>query len=277
MLKKLKYVGAVALVSFGLGQGALAGALKVGVTAGPHAQIMAHLKERTAKQGLTLDVIEFDDFVLPNTALFEKELDVNSYQHEPYLTEQNQARGMDLVSVGKTIILPLGLYSKTLKKIEDVPYGAKIAIPSDVSNGGRALRLLEKAGILTLKKDAPMSPSVLDIAQNPKHVKLVEVDAPHVPRALDDVDLAAINTDWVLVSGIDPKSALAREDQDSPYANLLVVRKGDEKRPEIVKLVSLYHTQETATFLKKTFHGAVIPAWQTVKANEKAPCAPSQS
>lgn len=273
MLKTFQTFSLATLLGLGVSSAALAAdALKIGVTAGPHATIMAHLKERAAKEGLSVEVTEFDDFILPNTALFEKELDVNSYQHKPFLDEQNEARGMNLVSVGKTIILPLGLYSKALKKIEDVPYGAKIAIPSDVSNGGRALRLLEAAGLLTLKKDAPLSPSVLDIAQNPKHLKIVEVEAPHVPRALDDVDLAAINTDWVLVSGIDPKSALAREKEDSPYANLLVVRGGDEKRPEIAKLVALYHTKETADFLDKTFKGAVIPAWEGAVVPVKTTC-----
>lgn len=239
--------------------------LKVGVTAGPHADIMAFVKAEGEAQDLEIQVIEFNDFVLPNVALNEGELDANSYQHQSFLDEQNDARGMKLVSIAKTIILPLGAYAHKLQKIEDVPYGAKVAIPNDASNAGRSLKLLEKAGLLTLKKDASANPSVLDIETNPKHLKIVEVEAPQVPRAMEDVDLAFINTDWVLVAGLDPKKALIREDVHSPYANVLVVRSGDEKRPEILKLVELYQSPKTKAFIEKTFGGAVMPAWSAPK------------
>ena len=239
--------------------------LKVGVTAGPHADIMAFVKAEAATQGFEVQVIEFNDFILPNVALNEGELDANSYQHQSFLDEQNDARGMKLVSVAKTIVLPLGAYANKLQKIEDVPYGAKVAIPNDASNAGRSLKLLEKAGLLTLKKDAPASPSILDIDTNPKHLKIVEVEAPQVPRAMEDVDLALINTDWVLVAGLDPNKALIREDANSPYTNVLVVRAGDEKRPEILKLVTLYQSPKTEAFIEKTFGGAVMPAWRVPK------------
>jgi D-methionine transport system substrate-binding protein len=244
--------------------------LKVGVTAGPHADIMAFVKAEAAAQDLDIQIIEFNDFILPNVALNEGELDANSYQHQSFLNEQNEARGMKLVSVANTIVLPLGAYAQKLQKIEDVPYGAKVAIPNDASNAGRSLKLLEKAGLLTLQKEAPASPSILDIETNPKHLKIVEVEAPQVPRAMEDVDLALINTDWVLVAGLDPKKALIREDANSPYVNILVVRAGDEKRTEILKLVALYQSPKTQAFIERTFGGAVMPAWSAPQVASKA-------
>lgn len=263
VFKKSVWTGAFASIVLGaaVSMAASLKPLKVGVTAGPHADIMAFVKAEGAAQGLDIQLTEFNDFILPNVALNEGELDANSYQHQLFLDEQNEARGMKLVSVAKTIVLPLGAYAHKLQRIEDVPYGAKVAIPNDASNAGRSLKLLEKAGLLTLKKDAPISPSILDIEANPKHLKIVEVEAPQVPRAMEDVDLALINTDWVLVAGLDPKKALIREDVNSPYTNVLVVRAGDEKRPEILKLIELYQSAKTQAFIEKTYGGAVIPAW----------------
>lgn len=236
--------------------------LKVGVTAGPHADIMAFLKEEGKKEGLEIEVIEFNDFILPNTALSEGDIDANSYQHEPFLKDQNETRGLNLASVAKTILLPLGIYAEKLTDLAVLPYGAKVAIPNDVTNGGRALRLLEKRGLLTLKPEAGLAPSVLDIATNPKHLKIVEVEAPQLPRVLPDVDIAVINTDWVLVSGLDPQKALAKEETSSPYANILVTKACDVDKPEIKKLVSLYHSDGTRKFIQNKFKGAVLPAWE---------------
>jgi D-methionine transport system substrate-binding protein len=208
---------------------------------------------------LEIDVIEFNDFILPNEALNNKELDANSMQHQPYLDNQCQARGYNLVSVGKTVLMPFGVYSKKIKSLNDLPEGAKVAIPNDPTNGGRALLLLKDLGLISLKRHDLQS--VLDITENPKKLSFVELEAPQLPRSLDDVDIALINTDWVVVSGLDSKSALAVEGKDSPYANILVVRKGDESRPDIQKLVEIYHSDDVKKFINDTFKGAVLPAW----------------
>lgn len=232
--------------------------LKVGVTAGPHAIIMDKVKELAKAQGIDIQVIEFNDFILPNMALSDKEIDINSYQHQPFLEEQVKARGYNIKSAGKSVLMPLGIYSKPLKKISDLKNKSKIAIPSDPTNEGRALKLLEKEGLITLK--AGDNPSVLDIQDNPKELSFLEIDAPQLPRTLDDVDAAVINTDWVLLAGLDPRSALSFEDKNSPYANIFVIRK-DETRPEIFQLISIYQSEPIKEFIKETFKGAVIPAW----------------
>lgn len=234
-------------------------ALKVGVTAGPHADIVHKIKEMSSDQGLTIDVIEFNDFILPNEALDSKDLDINSYQHEPFLQSQIESRGYKIKSIAKTVLMPLGVYSHKLKSLQDLPMGAKITIPNDPTNGGRALKLLAKAGVIDVK-DVP-SPIILDITANPKNISFVEIEAPLVPQSLKDVDAAITNTDWILLSGMDPKSALTQEGKDSPYINVLVVRIGDETREEIQKFVTLYHSADIRDFIEKTYKGAVIPAW----------------
>lgn len=251
--------------------------LKVGVTAGPHADIMTFLKDEGKKEGLEIEIIEFNDFILPNTALSEGEIDANSYQHEPFLKDQNETRGLKLASVAKTILLPLGIYAEKLTDLAALPYGAKVAIPNDATNGGRALRLLEKMGLLTLKPEAGLTPSVLDIAANPKHLKLVEVEAPQLPRVLPDVEIAVINTDWVIVSGLDPQKALAKEDTTSPYANILVTKACDVEKAEIKKLVNLYHSDATKKFIQNSFKGVILPAWTGEDKKAEAPGSPAPS
>ncbi len=236
----------------------LASPLKVGVTAGPHAIIMEKVKDLAEAQGVDIQVIEFNDFILPNVALNDKELDMNYYQHQPYLDEQVKSRGYKIKSAGKTILMPLGIYSKTLKSLTELKEHAKIAIPSDPTNGGRALKLLEKEGLIKLK--ASDNPSVLDITENPKKLTFMEIEAPQIPRILEDVDAAVINTDWVLVAGLDPHAAIAMESKDSPYANVFAIRQ-DEKRPEVEKLIKIYQSDPVKEFINTTFKGAVLPAW----------------
>jgi len=233
--------------------------LKVGVTAGPHAMIMEKVKEAATKAGLEIQIIEFNDFMLPNRALNDKEIDANSYQHQPFLDEQNKAMNFKLVSIGKTVLMPLGIYPGKVKAISDLKDGDEIAIPNDPTNGGRALKLLEKAGLLKLK--AAGNPTVQDITANPKNLKIVELDAPQVTRSLPDVAMGIINTDWVILAKMDPKSALLTEDKDSPYTNILVVREGDESRKDIKQLVDIYHSDEIKAFVDKEFKGAVIAGW----------------
>ena len=230
--------------------------LKVGVTAGPHAIIMQYLAEKHPDAGIK--VIEFDDFILPNTALDAGELDINSYQHQPFLDEQNQTRGYHLVSVGKTVLMPIGVYSMKHASMNRLPYGAKIVIPQDPSNGGRALLFFQKLGLLTLRSTQGL-PTCRDIITNPKNMVFLEADAPALPRLLPDVDAAVINTDWVMLAKMDPNQALAKEDKNSPYANVLVVRQGQEGKAK--KLLEYYHSEDTRKFIEQRFGGSILPVW----------------
>ena len=238
--------------------------LKIGVTAGPHLEIMEYLKPKAKEQGLTLKIVEFNDFILPNRALAEGDLDANSYQHQPFLDEQIKDRGYKLVSVGKTILLPLGVYTKkkNIHQLSDLKPKARVAIPNDPTNGGRALLLLAKEGVITLKPGAGITPSKLDIAENPKKLKFIELEAPQIPRSLDDVDVGIINTDWALLAGLNPeKDTIAHEGTDSPYANIVVVRLEDRDSAKVKQFLAIYQTDETKAFIQKKFGSAIIPAW----------------
>lgn len=234
-------------------------ALKVGVTAGPHADIVRKIAELAKKQCLTIETIEFNDFILPNEALNVGDIDINSFQHEQYLNEQIETRKYRLKAIAKTVVMPLGLYSTKLKSLDDLPKGAKIIIPNDPTNGGRALKLLGKNGVIAVKDVA--NPSILDITSNSKNLSFIEIEAALVPRSLSDVDAAITNTDWILQSGGDPKSAIVHEDKNVPYVNVIVVRVEDEAKDEVLKFVKLYHSQEIRDFIESTYKGAVIPAW----------------
>jgi D-methionine transport system substrate-binding protein len=234
-------------------------AFKLGVTAGPHAMIAEEVVKVAKKDGLDIEVVEFNDFILPNLALDQGDLDANSYQHQPFLDNQVKDRGFKLTSVGKTVLMPLGIYSRKVKNLSEINVGATIGIPSDPTNGGRALLLLEKAGLITLKKKD--LPSIFDISKNPKNLNIKELDAPLLPRSLDDLDLAVINTDWVILAKLDPKSALRSETPDSPYTNVIAVKIGDQGKEDVKKLVKAYHSQEIKDFIQNKFAGAIHPAW----------------
>ncbi len=178
--------------------------IKVGVTAGPHAQIMEVVKANAAKAGLDITIIEFTEYIQPNAALAQGDLDANSYQHRPFLKAQTDARGYDIVPVGKTTLFPIAVYSKRHKTVADLPVGASIAIPNDPSNGGRSLLLLESAGLITLKPEAGIKATPLDIVANPKKLKLVELESAQLVRALPDVDAAAVNTNYALEAKLNP-------------------------------------------------------------------------
>ena len=255
----MKSLVKVLLLTALFAQSTLVLALTVGVTGGPHAVIMEEVKKAFEKKGYTLKVVEFNDFILPNAALDQKEIDVNSYQHQPFLDDQIKSRGYKLVAVGKTLTLPLGIYSAQHTSLENIPEGAKVAIPNDPTNSGRALLLLQKAGLIELK--TLENPTILDIAKNSKKLKFIELEAPQQPRTLKDVDLSVIITDWVLVAGLDAKKALLTEGKDSPYANIIVVRQGDENRADTKALVSVYQSPLIKSFIEKHYRGAILPAW----------------
>jgi D-methionine transport system substrate-binding protein len=236
--------------------------LRVGVTAGPHAQILEQVKVVAARDGLTIKIFEFSDYVQPNAALAAGDLDANIYQHLPYLENAKKDRGYDLVAIGQAIIFPMGIYSKKFKSIDLIPSGGRIAIPNDPTNGGRALLLLQAKGLLKLKADAGLKATPLDIVDNPKKLKIVELDAAQLPRAVDEVDAAVINTNYALPAGLVPtRDALALENPHSPYANVIVVRGKDRDNPVFQKLVRAYQNDEIKQFIRKTFQDSVVPAW----------------
>lgn len=236
--------------------------IKVGTTAGPHAQVMEKVKAEAAKQGLTIQIVEFNDYIQPNVALAQKDLDINVYQHQPFLERAMADRQYKFVATGKSIILPMGIYSKKVTAIADLKPKASIAIPNDPTNGGRALLLLEKAGVIKLKPGAGVHATVLDIAENPKQFKIVEIEAAQTPRSLDDVDLVAINTNYALPAGLIPaKDALLVEDGNSPYANVIVVRAEDKDNPTYQKFAQIYQSEPVKQFVIEHFKGTILPAW----------------
>ena len=236
--------------------------ITVGATPVPHADILNFIAPEMKKQGVTLKVLEFSDYVKPNMALADKEIDANFFQHKPYLDTFSKEHKLNLAVLTAVHLEPMGVYSKSIKNVADLPDGAKIAVPNDPTNGGRALKVLETAGILKVRPEAGILASPADIVDNPKHVKIVEVEAAQLPRALDDVDAAVINSNYALAAKLNPtKDAIAIESKDSPYANVVVVRAGDENRPELQKLKNALLTPEVKKFLEEKYQGAVVPAF----------------
>lgn len=236
--------------------------LKVGATAVPHAEILEVVKPLLAKDGIELKIVEFSDYVQPNLAVSDKELDANFFQHIPYLEKFCAERNLKLKNAGGVHIEPMGVYSKKVKKLEELKDGDSVAIPNDPTNGGRALALLEKAGIIKLKDGVGIHATAQDIKENPKKLKISELEAAQVPRSLDDVTIAVINTNYALEAKLVPtKDALAMESKESPYVNIVAVREGDEQRPEIQKLIKALHSEDVKKFINEKYKGSILPAF----------------
>lgn len=236
--------------------------LKVGATAVPHAEILKEIQPLLAKQGVELKIVEFSDYVRPNVALAEKELDANFFQHVPYLQQFSTDRKLDLTYTVAVHIEPMGVYSKKIKNLKDLPEGAQVAIPNDPTNAGRSLAILAKAGLIKLKDGVGVKGTAKDVTDNPKKLVFKELEAPLLPRALDDVTIAVINANYALEAKLVPaKDAIFLEPKESPYANVLAVRKGDEKRPEIEKLSKALTSPEVKKFIEDKYKGAVVPAF----------------
>ncbi|MGZ9585351.1 MetQ/NlpA family ABC transporter substrate-binding protein [Paenibacillus marinisediminis] len=236
--------------------------LVVGASPMPHADILKLVAPKLKEQGIELEIKEFTDYVIPNTQLYEKQLDANFFQHKPYLDEQNAEKGMNLVSVGNVHIEPFGGYSKKIKSLDELTDGATIAIPNDATNGGRALLLLEKQGVIKLKDGAGLNATKRDIVENPKNIEFKEVEAAMLPRVLDEVELALINTNYALQAGLNPmEDALFIEDKDSPYANILVAREDNKDSDAIKKLVAALQSDEVKQFIETEYKGAIVPAF----------------
>ncbi len=263
MKKILVLLAALGLsVAWGTGVAAANAKIRLGVDGGPHAEIGELVKKIAAAKGLDIELVTFSDFVLPNAALADKEIDANSFQHLPYLEAMNRDRGYNLVSIGNTVLMPMAAYSKRIKSLDQLKDGMTVAIPNDPSNGGRALLLLADRELIRLDPAAGILPSVADITKNDHKLKIVELDAARLPRVLDDTDIAIINTNYAIEAGLLPaRDALFVESKNSPYVNIIAVRAEDKDRPEFKTLVECYRNDEVKKFVDGHFKGALICGW----------------
>jgi D-methionine transport system substrate-binding protein len=240
--------------------------LKVGASPTPHAEILKQCVEPLKEQGVDLQIVEFTDYVQPNTATEDGSLDANYFQHEPYLDDFNQKQGTHLVSVAQEHYEPMGIYAGKSADLNAIADGATIAVPNDTTNEARALLLLQDNGVITLKDGAGLAATKLDIAENPHNVEIVEVEAAQLPGKLQDVDFAVINANYALQGGLKPSTdALVIESADSDaaqtYANILVVKEGNENNEAVQKLIDVLHSDALRDYITNTYDGAVVPSF----------------
>ncbi|MGM0883615.1 MAG: MetQ/NlpA family ABC transporter substrate-binding protein [Bacillota bacterium] len=236
--------------------------LKVGASPVPHAKILEVVQPILKEKGVNLEIIEFNDYVQPNTQLYEKQIDANFFQHTPYLEQFNKDKGYDLVNVAGVHIEPFGAYSKKVEKAEELKEGATVVIPNDPSNGGRALALMAANGLITLKEGVGVNGTVADITENPKKLDIKEVEAATLPRVLDEVDLALINTNYALEADLVPTTdALFIEGSDSPYVNILVSRPDNKDSDAMKKLAEALRSPEVKKFIEDNYKGAIVAAF----------------
>lgn len=236
--------------------------LTVAATAVPHAEILEFVKPQLAKEGVQLTVKVFTDYVQPNIQVEEKRIDANFFQHQPYLDSFNKEKKTHLVTVTGVHVEPFGVYSQKVKLLKDVKNGATVAIPNDATNGGRALLLLEKAGLIKLKNSSNILSTTKDIASNPKKLKFRELEAATLPRILGQVDLALINTNYALEAKLVPtRDALAIEGSKSPYVNILVARQDNKDSAALKKLAAALNSPSVKKFITQKYNGAVVPAF----------------
>ena len=253
-------------VSAAESESSLAGTtLKVGATPAPHAAILEVAKELLAKQDITLEIVEFNDYIQPNDAVEDGSLDANYFQHITYMNNFNEERGTHLVSVAEVHYEPFGLYAGKTATLEELADGAQIAVPNDPTNEARALMLLEAQGLITLKDGAGLTATKLDIAENPKNLDIVELSAEQLPVRLPDVDMAVINGNYALDAGLKVSEALAVESADSEagkaYVNVLTVKEGRENDPAIQALAAALLSSEVRDYINNTYEGAVVPVF----------------
>ena len=234
--------------------------IKVGASPTPHAEILEVVKPLLEEKGYKLEIVEFDDYVLPNTSLAEGELDANYFQHIPYLEETNKEKDLNLTYTAKVHIEPMGIYTEKHDSLDNIEEGAKIAVPNDATNEARALQLLADNGIIEVADKELITAK--DITSNPKNIEIVEVDAAQVPSTLPDVDFAVINTNFALNAGLNPtKDALAIESNDSPYANILACREDNKDSDKIKALTEALTSDEVKTFIEEKYEGSIVPTF----------------
>lgn len=236
--------------------------IKVGATPVPHAEILEVVKEDLAEKGFELEIIEFTDYVTPNISLNDGALDANYFQHVPYLESFSSDRGLDLVAAGTVHVEPIGLYSETLVSIEELHPGSTIAIPNDPSNGGRALILLEDAGLIEIDPAAGLNATEFDITSNPKNLKFKALEAAQLPRVLRDVDAAIINGNYALESNLNPvEDSILLEGAESPYANVVAVKAGNETSEKTKALLEALQSDKVKEFIDEKYNGGVVSAF----------------
>lgn len=237
--------------------------IKVGASPAPHAEILEVAKEILAEQGITLEIVEFNDYIQPNTAVENEELDANYFQHITYMNDFNESDGTHLVSAAEIHYEPFGLYAGKTASLDELADGAQIAVPNDATNEGRALLLLQQEGLITLKEGAGLTATKADIAENPKNLEIVELEASQLPVRLGDVDMAVINGNYAIDAGLKVSDALAVESADGEaaqaYVNVLAVKEGHENDPAIQALVAALKSDKVKTFMEETYEGAVVP------------------
>ena len=236
--------------------------ISVGITPGYSEQVMEYAAKEAAKQGLTVNIKTFSDYVTPDQALAAGDIDLNSFQHGPFLQAFNEKNGTHLVSIGNTYLAPLRVYSNKITSIKDVPDGAKVSIPNDPSNGGRALLLLDHNGLLKLKPGTdPTKATINDIAENPKKLEIIELEAAQLPRSLDDVTISVINAGYAKSANLDSKKPLATEDNTSPYVNIIAAREQDKDNPTYQKFVKIFQSDNVRKYINDNFSDGLVPAF----------------
>lgn len=239
--------------------------VKVGASPAPHAEILAVVKDILAKENITLEIVEFTDYIVPNSAVESGEIDANYFQHITYLNDFNTEHGTHLASVADIHYEPFGIYAGNTKTLADLKDGAKIGVPNDPTNGGRALLLLEEQGLITLPDDIGLKPTKLDIKDNPHNYDIVELEAAQLPRSLDSLDVAVINGNYAIQAGLKVSDALAIEAADgtagTAYVNVLAVKEGNEENEGIKALVKALQSDEVKKYIEDTYAGAVVPTF----------------
>ena len=237
--------------------------LRQGATAGPHAEVVEAAAKEAEKNGLKVNVKEFSDYITPDQALADGDLDIVVYQHKPFMENFNKQHGTHLTAIGKAILMRMGIYSNKVKDVKDLPDGATISIPNDPTNEGRGLQLLEKAGVIKLKDGVGMKATPADVVENPKHIQFKEIEAAQLPRSLDDVDASVITMNYVMSAGLSPKDqGIFLEDKDTPLAVMIIaVRDKDKDQPAYKKFVQAYQSDSVKKFIAEKYHGTIEPAW----------------
>lgn len=272
-LLKVVSLGLAAVLGCGLlvgcGGNASAGAddktIKIGASPSPHAEILAEVEAAVEAQGYTLEIIEYNDYVIPNTAVDQGELDANFFQHKPYLDNFNTENGTDIVSVAAIHFEPLGIYSASVEEISEIGEGALIGVPNDATNEARALLLLEANGLITLKEGAGVSATINDIESNPLNLEIKEIEAAQLPLSLLDLDAAVINGNYAISGGLKVSDAIAVEESTSvaaeTYANIVAVKAGNEDSEKVQVLINALQSEEVKAYIESTYAGAVVPVF----------------
>ena len=237
--------------------------IKVGAGVTPHAEILRAVKDDLAEKGYDLEVVEYNDYILPNTALEDGDLDANFFQHKPYLEDFNAENGTHIVDVANIHFEPLGIYAGKTASLDDLKDGAEVAVPNDTTNEARALLLLEQEGLIRLKKDAGLQATVLDIEENPLNLKIQELEAAQVARAVKDVDIACINGNYAIEANLGDAIALESAESEAAvtYANIIAVKKGEEDSEKTQALVEAVLTDKVRDFINDNYKGAVVPVF----------------